>query len=140
MTNECPNCGNPSEAAGRLCGDCIDECYWIVRPSAHRELARRRTSAMSAYFRRVGVEIITSYPDANDLWICDICNAAIVVTADIHLIPVVGTYALCPTCITGLTGWPYAFNPPRACPCDACSPERGRSLIPILTSETRHEL
>jgi hypothetical protein len=126
MTHHCPDCDAIVEAAGGLCDDCIEDCYWIVRPAAHRETTRRTQAAMATLYRHRGVEIITALPERNDLWICDICNAPIPVAGDIHLIPAVGSYALCGMCVTGVVGWPYAFNPPRACPCLGCTPETAR--------------
>ncbi len=106
---------------GGLCLKCVADCYWIVRPVAHREMTRRRHATEAAHYRRLGYEIIIAIPSGNDEWYCDACNATIVVAGDVHLIPALGSWAFCVPCVTDLASWPDAWATPRPCGCLACS-------------------
>ena len=69
-----------------------------------------------------GSSPITSLPPDNALWICDACNSRIHVSGEVHLIPLMGTYALCLDCVSRFPFWPDAWTrpTPRACRCGAC--------------------
>ncbi len=108
-----------------LCGRCRDELRFVVRPTAHREAYRRRVAAEAGLreeLERYGVVVITSAPRDNSLWICDFCNTQIPVDGEYTLIPLLGSYALCPSCVTTIPYWPDGWTQPtpRACRCSAC--------------------
>jgi len=122
----CLSCdtANPLTPQG-VCGSCQDDLRFVTRPVAHREMYRREVAGQTHLrqeWEQRGVVIITSTPASNDLWICDLCNAVIPVAAEHTLIPLIGSYALCGTCVTGYPYWPDAWThpTPRACRCDAC--------------------
>jgi len=71
---------------------------------------------------RAGVAVITSCPDDDTDWICDLCNHQIPVMDDITLIPMLAGYALCTDCASETKYWPAGWTTPapRACPCGAC--------------------
>ena len=108
-----------------LCGRCRDELRFVVRPTAHREAYRRRVAGNAGIreeLERLGVLVITSAPRDNSLWLCDFCNTQIPVDDEYTLIPLLGSYALCPSCVTTLPYWPDGWTQPapRACRCGAC--------------------
>jgi hypothetical protein len=123
---ECPSCESRTQITEQgLCGRCRDELRFIVRPAAHRETYRRRVAAEAGFrddLERLGVVMITSVPEDNNLWVCDLCNSQIAVNAEYTLIPLLGSYALCVPCATTLPYWPDAWTQPtpRACRCGAC--------------------
>lgn len=122
----CVSCDNETRLnALSLCGRCRDDLRFIVRPVAHRETYRRRVVAeagIRAEMEQHGVVVITSVPQDNSLWICDFCNTAIPAEDEYTLIPVLGSYALCPSCVTTIPYWPDGWTEPipRACRCGAC--------------------
>ena len=99
------------------------QIYEAAKTPEERAAAR---AAAEAGFRdemeRLGVVIITSVPDDNSLWICDFCNTQIPADDEYTLIPVLGSYALCPPCVTTIPYWPDGWTQPtpRACRCGAC--------------------
>lgn len=108
-----------------LCGPCRDELRFVVRPAAHREAYRRRVAAEAGLrqeMERLGVVIISSVPQDNNLWLCDLCNHQIPIEGEYTLIPLLGSYALCIPCVTTLPYWPDGWlePTPRACRCGAC--------------------
>ena len=108
-----------------LCHPCRDELRFVVRPAAHREVYRRRVAAEAGIrdqLERLGVVVISSVPDDNTLWLCDLCNTQIPVDADHTLIPLLGSHALCIPCVTTIPYWPdgWTHPTPRACGCAAC--------------------
>lgn len=126
MTTRCLVCDDsrPVVDCG-LCARCRDELRFVVRPAAHREAYRRRLAAETGFraeLDRLGIVIINNLPQDNSLWICDLCNARIPVTADHTLIPLLGTYALCIPCAATFPYWPDGWTQPtpRACRCGAC--------------------
>lgn len=125
-TTTCQSCdtATPVTDVG-LCDRCRDELRFVVRPAAHRETYRRRVAAQSglrADLERVGVVMISAFPDDNGLWICDLCNSRIPVADEYTLIPLIGDYAICIPCATSLPYWPDGWTQPipRACRCGAC--------------------
>jgi hypothetical protein len=126
MMGPCPNCDTRTRLTGvGLCRRCRDELRFVVRPVAHREMYRRGLVEMCdihAAMERVGVAIISSLPDDNGLWICDLCNVEIPVTGEHTLIPLLGSYALCIPCASSFPYWPDGWTQPtpRACRCGAC--------------------
>jgi hypothetical protein len=125
MSNDCISCqARPGTTTDGLCQPCHDDLRFVVRPTAHREIERRADATDPAIreLERQGIAVIQIWPESNDLWICDFCNTQIPVEDDIALVPVLGTWALCPSCVTTIPYWPEAWiHPtPRACPCDAC--------------------
>lgn len=135
MRKGCSNCDTATAtSSAELCDRCRNELRFVVRPAAHRETYRRRVAAQSglrAEMERLGVVMISSLPDDNGLWICDLCNTAIPVSGDITLIPLIGNYALCLFCVTSLPYWPDGWTEPtpRACRCGACQ----RPLLNVLS-------
>jgi hypothetical protein len=108
-----------------LCHRCRDELRFVVRPAAHRDAYRRRVAAEAGLrdqLERFGVVVISSVPDDNSLWLCDLCNTQIPVAADHTLIPLLGGHALCIPCVSTLPFWPdgWTHPTPRACACAAC--------------------
>src|SRR5918995_3029390 len=78
-----------------LCGACRDELRFVVRPAVHREVYRRRVVAEASIreeMERLGVVIVSSVPDDNSFWVCDLCNNQIPVTGEYTLIPLLGSY------------------------------------------------
>ena len=137
MTPEaCLNCDADTRLTEQgLCHPCRDELRFVVRPGAHREVYRRRVAAEAGLrdqLERLGVVVISSVPDDNTLWLCDLCNTRIPVEADHTLIPLLGGHALCIPCVTTLPFWPDGWTQPtpRACPCAACQ-------TPLLELPTR---
>jgi hypothetical protein len=126
MIDVCPSCDFEHELTdGGLCQRCRDELRFIVRPAAHREMYRRGLAAeagLRAELERAGVVVISSLPDDNALWVCDMCNARIPVTGQDTLIPLMGSYALCIPCASTYPFWPDGWTQPRprACRCGAC--------------------
>ena len=122
----CVSCDDETRlTAEGLCGRCRDDLRFIIRPAAHREAYRRRIAAeagIRAEMERHGVVVITSTPQDNSLWICDFCNTQIPADDEYTLIPVLGSYALCPSCVTTIPYWPDGWTQPtpRACRCGAC--------------------
>lgn len=123
----CLSCDDERSPLSRqgLCGRCQGELRFVTRPTAHREAYRRRVAAEAGLHRqleRLGVVVITSVPDDNSLWICDLCNSQIPVEGDHTLIPLLGSYALCIPCVSALPYWPDAWTQPspRACRCGPC--------------------
>lgn len=125
-TRTCVSCDGDVDLDDQgLCGLCPDELRFVVRPTAHREAYRRRASAevgLRDAMERLGVVIITSVPDDNSLWICDLCNSRIPVDDEYTLIPLLGSHALCIPCATTIPYWPDGWTQPspRACRCGAC--------------------
>jgi hypothetical protein len=122
----CQGCDDETQlTAEGLCGSCRDDLRFIVRPAAHRETYRRRLAAEAgtrAEMEHLGVVVITSVPDDNSLWICDFCNTQIPSDDEYTLIPLLGSYALCPSCVATVPYWPDGWTQPtpRACRCGAC--------------------
>ena len=122
----CLSCDTDTELTPQgLCGPCRDELRFVVRPAAHREAYRRRVAAEAGLrneLERLGVVIISSVPQDNNMWICDLCNNQIPVDDEYTLIPLLGSYALCTPCVTTLPYWPDGWTQPapRACRCGAC--------------------
>lgn len=122
----CLSCDSETQLTSQgLCGPCRDELRFVVRPAAHREAYRRRVAAEAGLrneLERLGVVIISSVPQDNNLWICDLCNNQIPVDDEYTLIPLLGSYALCTPCVTTLPYWPDGWTQPtpRACRCGAC--------------------
>lgn len=135
MTEACASCDAETRLAPQgLCGACLDELRFVVRPAAHREAYRRRIAAEAGFrdeMERLGVVIITSVPDDNSLWICDLCNSQIPVDSEYTLIPLLGSHALCIPCASTIPYWPEAWTQPtpRACRCGACQGPLLRTLI-----------
>lgn len=126
MSASCPNCdADATLTSCGLCRRCRDELRFVVRPVAHRETYRRRVAA-EAWIRedleRLGVVMISSLPQDNSLWICDLCNSQIPVHGNYTLIPMLGSYALCIPCAASFPYWPEGWTQPtpRACRCGAC--------------------
>jgi hypothetical protein len=126
MAETCRCCDDrPATASHGVCPSCREELRFITRPAAHRELWRRHIAELAPErqeWERRGVVFISNAPAANDLWLCDACNATIPVDAEQTLIPLHGTWALCGRCVAHLPYWPDAWTQqsPRGCPCDAC--------------------
>lgn len=126
LNHTCVSCDTAARLTPQgLCEQCRNELRFVVRPAAHREVYRRRVAAeagLRGEMERLGVIIITSVPDDNSLWICDLCNNQIPVDGDYTLIPLLGSHALCAPCITTIPYWPDAWTQPtpRACRCGAC--------------------
>jgi hypothetical protein len=122
----CLSCDSEGQLTPQgLCGPCRDELRFVVRPAAHREAYRRRVAAEAGLrqeMERLGVVIISSVPQDNNLWICDLCNHQIPIAGEYTLIPLLGSYALCTPCVTTLPYWPDGWTQPtpRACRCGAC--------------------
>lgn len=135
-TRACISCDSEVELDDQgLCGPCRDELRFVVRPAAHRETYRRRVTAEAGIrdaMERLGVVIITSVPDDNGLWICDLCNSRIPVEDEYTLIPLLGSHALCIPCATTIPYWPDGWTQPspRACRCGACQAPLLRTLHP----------
>ena len=133
-SDTCRSCDTPARLTPqRLCEQCRDELRFVVRPAAHREAYRRRVAAEAGILEemeRLGVIIITSVPDDNSLWICDLCNNQIPVHGEYTLIPLLGSHALCTPCVTTIPYWPDAWTQPapRACRCGACQSPLLRAL------------
>ncbi|MDF1595728.1 MAG: hypothetical protein P1T08_06485 [Acidimicrobiia bacterium] len=133
-TQPCVSCDNETQVdAQGLCAPCRGELRFVVRPVAHREAYRRRVAAeanLRAEMERLGVVVITSVPNDNSLWICDFCNNQIPVNGEYTLIPLLGSHALCTSCVTTIPYWPDGWTQPtpRACRCGACQLPRLRSL------------
>lgn len=125
-SDTCLSCDTETQLTPhRLCGPCRDELRFILRPAAHRETYRRRVAAEASIrteMERLGVVIVSSVPDDNTFWVCDLCNNQIPVEDDYTLIPLLGSYALCAPCVTTIPYWPDAWlePTPRACRCGAC--------------------
>ena len=118
-----------------LCHSCRDELRFVVRPEAHREAYRRRVAAeagLRAEMERLGVVVISSVPDDNSLWLCDLCNHQIPVTGEYTLIPLLGSYALCIPCASTYPFWPDGWTEPRPRPCRCGACQR-----PVLTALAR---
>ena len=119
----CLNCSSHrSLTDAGLCSRCHYEMSFVVRPEAHREHHRRRTSSQPlADLEQLGI-LTTGYSRDNSLRICDLCNGQISVTGEHTLIPLIGSYALCIPCATGFPYWPDAWTTPipRTCRCAAC--------------------
>ncbi len=134
MTGECRSCVTTADLNEvGLCAPCRDQLRFVVRPAAHREAYRRRGAAeadIRADLERLGVIIISSFPEDNGLWVCDLCNDQIPVTGEHTLIPLLGDYALCIPCASTLPYWPDGWTQPtpRACRCGACQ----RPLLAVL--------
>ena len=64
--------------------------------------ARRHAAARKRLEDDYGIVTITSLPPDNALWICDVCNTRIHVSGEVHLIPLIGSYALCFACVIPL--------------------------------------
>jgi hypothetical protein len=126
VPDTCLSCDSETQVTEQgLCGRCRNELRFVVRPAAHREAYRRRVAAEASIrdeIERLGVVMITSVPQDNSLWLCDLCNTQIPVNAEYTLIPLLGSYALCTPCATTLPYWPDAWTQPtpRACRCGAC--------------------
>jgi hypothetical protein len=126
MSGECLSCLNTTALTDvGLCRPCRDELRFVVRPAAHREAYRRAVAAeagLRADLERLGVVIVSSFPQDNGLWICDLCNERIPVTGEYTLIPLMGSYALCIPCASTFRYWPDGWTEPRprACRCGAC--------------------
>ena len=137
MTLRCPGCDTEAPiGAGGLCRRCRDELRFVVRPAAHREMERRRAAAEAGLrddLERLGVVIISAFPEHNGLWICDFCNDPIPVDGQQTLIPLLGSYALCMPCVTDLPYWPDAWTEPRPrpCRCGACQRPVLAALAPV---------
>lgn len=122
----CVSCDDETQLTAQgLCGRCRGDLRFVVRPAAHREAYRRQVAAEAdsrAEMERHGVVVITSVPQDNSLWICDFCNTQIPADNEYTLIPLLGSYALCPSCVTTIPYWPDAWTQPtpRACRCGAC--------------------
>jgi len=135
----CVGCDGETQVdAQGLCGSCRDELRFVVRPVAHREAYRRRVAAeanLRAEMERLGVVVITSVPDDNSLWVCDLCNNQIPVDCEYTLVPLLGSHALCASCVTTIPYWPDAWTQPtpRACRCGACQ-------LPLLRTIDTQEL
>lgn len=128
MIGTCPNCDTEQQLTGcGLCRHCRDELRFVVRPAAHREMYRRSIAGpdpLEAELARLGVEVavVSSLPEDNSLWICDLCNQRIEVSCEHTLIPLMGSYALCVSCASSFPFWPDGWTQPRprACRCGAC--------------------
>ena len=126
VNDTCRSCDTSARLTRQgLCEPCRDELRFIVRPAAHREAYRRRVAAEAGIrdeMERLGVVIVTSVPDDNSLWICDLCNTQIPADDEYTLIPLHASHALCPSCATTIPYWPDAWTQPtpRACRCGAC--------------------
>lgn len=137
-SNACLSCDDETRLTSEgLCGRCRDDLRFIVRPVAHREAYRRRVAAETPIreeMERHGVIIVTSAPADNSLWICDFCNTQIPADNEYTLIPVLGSYALCPSCVTTIPYWPDSWTQPtpRACRCGACQ-------TPLLEAALREQ-
>ena len=135
----CVSCDGEVELdAQGLCGRCRDQLRFVVRPTAHRETYRRRIAAEADIrdaMERLGVLIISSVPDDNSLWICDLCSSRIPVDDEYTLIPLLGSHALCTPCATTISYWPDGWTQPtpRACRCGACQ-------TPLLSTLHPHSL
>ncbi len=135
MTDTCRDCDALGEITPQgLCLRCQDGLRFVVRPAAHREAYRRQVAAdagMRADLEQLGVVMISSLPQDNSLWICDLCNAQIPAADEFTLIPMLGSYALCTRCATSFPYWPDAWThpTPRACRCGACQ----RPLLVVLS-------
>ncbi|MCZ7532674.1 MAG: hypothetical protein M5U23_04595 [Acidimicrobiia bacterium] len=122
----CVSCDDETRLTAQgLCRRCRDDLRFIVRPVAHRETYRRRVAAETPIRQEMeqhGVVIIASVPQDNSLWICDFCNTQIPADDEYTLIPVLGSYTLCPSCVTTIPYWPDGWTEPtpRACRCGAC--------------------
>ncbi len=122
----CHSCDDETQLSPEgLCGRCRADLRFVVRPAAHREAYRRRVAAetgIRAEMERHGLVVITNMRDDNSLWICDVCNAQIPADDEYTRIPVLGSYALCPDCVTTIPYWPDGWTQPtpRACRCGAC--------------------
>jgi hypothetical protein len=68
------------------------------------------------------VVVISTFPADNNVWVCDLCNGEIPVVGEHTLIPLLGSYALCIPCVSGLPYWPDGWTEPRPrpCRCGAC--------------------
>ena len=134
MTGECLSCLSTSALTEvGLCAPCRDELRFVVRPTAHREAYRRAAAAeagLRSDLERLGVVIVSAFPQDNSLWICDLCNSEIPVTGEHTLIPLIASYALCIPCATTFPYWPDGWTQPapRACRCGACQ----RPLLAVL--------
>lgn len=137
MSDACVSCDAETRLTAQgLCESCRDDLRFVVRPAAHREAYRRRVAAEAGFreeMEQLGVVIITSVPDDNSLWICDLCNSQIPVDGEYTLIPLLGSHALCTPCATTISYWPDGWTQPtpRACRCGACQ----TPLLPTLITE-----
>ncbi len=135
MTEACVSCETETRlTTPGLCESCRDRLRFVVRPAAHREAYRRRVAAQAGFradMERLGVIIISSVPNDNSLWICDLCNSQIPVDGEHTLIPLHGSYALCTPCASAIPYWPdgWTHPTPRACRCGACQAPLLRTLI-----------
>jgi hypothetical protein len=140
VTEACASCDAETRLTAQgLCEPCRDDLRFVLRPAAHREAYRRRVAAEAGFrdeMERLGVVIITSVPDDNSLWICDLCNSQIPVDGDYTLIPLLGSHALCTPCVATIPYWPDGWTQPtpRACRCGACQ----APLLCTLITEPRH--
>lgn len=140
MTEVCVSCDADIRLTPQgLCGSCRDDLRFVIRPAAHREAYRRRVTAevgLRDKMERLGVVIITSVPDDNSLWICDLCNSQIPVDGEYTLIPLLGSHALCTPCATTISYWPDGWTQPapKACRCGACQ----TPLLRIFAAEPRN--
>jgi hypothetical protein len=130
----CPACAtNVTHDPFGVCLPCRDRLRFVVRPEAHREMYRRGIAAERSRADRTpgGPVIVSSLPSDNSLWICDACNSRIPITGEFTLIPLLGSYALCHSCVSLLAYWPdgWTYPTPRACRCGPCQ----RPLLRILT-------
>lgn len=136
MTGICQSCDTRRLLAeSGLCARCRDGLRFVVRPEAHREHYRRNLAADTPIhntLEQFGIVTITTLPQDNSLWICDLCNAQIPVTSEHALIPLIGDYALCIPCAAQLPFWPDGWTEPtpRACRCGACQ----RPLLQALAN------
>ncbi|MEX2652077.1 MAG: hypothetical protein WD473_06490 [Acidimicrobiia bacterium] len=134
LNDTCASCDTQAGLTPQgLCELCRDELRFIVRPAAHREAYRRRVAAeagLREQMVRLGAIIITSVPNDNSLWICDLCNSQIPVDDEFTLIPLLGSHALCTPCVTTIAYWPDGWTQPapRACRCGACQTPLLRAL------------
>lgn len=124
-------------SAQQMCAPCQDGLQFITRPSAHREHERRLAADGRPDLEGQGFVVVTSFPHDNALWVCDFCNDQIEVADDQHLIPLLGTYALCGPCVERIPYWPEAWvePSPRACGCDACQRPLAQA---VLLDHLRH--
>lgn len=126
MTGTCESCDTRrllGEAG--LCAPCRDGLRFVVRPEAHREHYRRNLVAETPFrntLEQFGIVTITTLPQDNSLWICDLCNGRIPIPGEHTLIPLIGAYALCIPCATTFSYWPDGWTQPapRSCRCGAC--------------------
>ncbi len=143
MSETCVSCDADTRLTAQgLCAPCRDDLRFVLRPAAHREAYRRRVAAETGFrdeMERLGVVIITSVPDDNSLWICDLCNSQIPVDGEYTLIPLLGSHALCTPCATTISYWPDGWTQPtpRACRCGACQTPLLRTTL-ITEPHNRH--